>query len=104
MKIDNTLNPLLNRDAKAAADARQNQRPAAAPPEAPKAEEAARGDVVELSDRSRLIARSQELAAGAPEIREEKVNELRSRLAAGTYNVSGRTVAESMLKKSITEV
>ncbi len=104
MKIDNSLNPLLNNDAKAAADARANQRPAAAPPEAPKAEETARGDVVELSERSRLIARSRELAAGAPEVREEKVNDIRSRLAAGAYNVSGRAVAESMLKKSITEV
>ncbi|MDR2947487.1 MAG: flagellar biosynthesis anti-sigma factor FlgM [Candidatus Adiutrix sp.] len=101
MKID-TLNPFINKDAQAAGG---REKPAVAPNAAPVAEEPGRpADVVQLSSRSKMIARSQELAAQAPEIREGRVNELRERIQAGTYNVSGRVVAESMLKKSITEV
>lgn len=101
MKID-ALN-ILNKEAKAANDARAKETLPAANPEATRAEEN-KGDVVQLSDRSRLIARSQELAAGAPGVREDKVNDIRARLAAGTYSVSGQTVAEAMIRKSITEV
>jgi len=101
MKID-ALNPFVNKDTQAA-DSRR-EKPAAPVAEGTKAEESSQGDVVQLSSRSRMIARSQELAAQAPEIREDRVNELRNRINAGTYNISGKAVAESMLKKSITEV
>lgn len=104
MKIENTLNPLLNNDAKAAAEARGKEKTTGLPSGEAKAEETGRADVVELSERSRLVARARELAAGAPEVRQDKIDDVRSRLAAGTYNISGRTVAEAMLKKSITEV
>ncbi|MDL2226259.1 flagellar biosynthesis anti-sigma factor FlgM [Deltaproteobacteria bacterium OttesenSCG-928-M10] len=101
MKID-ALN-ILNKEAKAASDARNKEKPSAASLDAARTEEN-KGDVVQLSDRSRLIARSQELAAGAPDVREDRVSDIKARLAAGTYNVSGQTVAEAMIRKSITEV
>ncbi len=104
MKIENALNPLLNKDAKGANDARGKEKAAGLPPGEVKAGETERSDVVELSERSKLVARAQELAHGAPEVRQDKIDDIRFRLAAGTYNVSGRTVAEAMLKKSITEV
>lgn len=62
------------------------------------------GDVVELSNHSRMVARSMELANGAPDIRQDKVADLKSRISAGTYSVSGQTVAEAMLKTSILEI
>jgi len=101
MKID-SLNPFVNKDTQAA-DSRR-EKPAAEAHPASKAEESGAGDVVQLSSRSRLIARAQELASQAPEVREDRVNDLRNRINAGTYNVSGQVVADSMLKKSITEV
>jgi flagellar biosynthesis anti-sigma factor FlgM len=101
MKID-SQNPFINKELQTA-EAKKREKAEA---EAKSAEnkETAKGDVVRLSDRSRLVARAGELAAGAPDVREDKVNDLRERINAGTYNVSGRTVAESMLRKSITEV
>ncbi len=104
MKIDSLNTPFINKEAQTEGAGRKREQPAGAPPESPRAEETAKGDVVQLSDRSRLIARAQELASGAPEVREAKVNELRSRIESGTYTVSGQVVAESMLRKSITEV
>jgi flagellar biosynthesis anti-sigma factor FlgM len=102
MKIDSLNRPFVtetNVNESRAKDNPEGQANAAVRPE-----ENVKGDVVQLSDRSRLIARAQELAGAAPEVREAKVNDLRERIQAGTYNVTGRTVAESMLKKSITEV
>lgn len=101
MKID-SLKPFVNKDAQAA-DSRR-EKPAADASGEPRAGETGRGDVVRLSDRARLIASAQELAGQAPEVREDRVNDLRERINAGTYSVSGKVVAESMLKKSITEV
>lgn len=102
MKIDSLNRPLVT-DANVN-ESRVQDKPEGRSSEAVRPEESVKGDVVQLSDRSRLIARAQELAAGAPEVREAKINDLRQRIQAGTYNVSGQTVADSMLRKSITEV
>ena len=104
MKIDSFKSPFVNTDTKSTSEARNKDKAGARLPDAAPAEETAKGDTVQLSDRSRLVARAQELASGAPEVREDKVNDLRDRISAGTYNVSGQTVASSMLRKSITEV
>lgn len=101
MKIDATK-PYLSPDAQAAAESRQAREKANAGQV--KTEDSPKGDVVRLSDRSRMTARAGELAAGAPDVRQERVNELKERINAGTYDVSGRTVAEAIIKKSITEV
>jgi flagellar biosynthesis anti-sigma factor FlgM len=61
-------------------------------------------DTVKISDRSRLISKATELAALAPDIRSEKVADLTARIAAGTYNVSSRDVADSIIKKSISGI
>lgn len=103
MKIGLNTPSYIGNDTKALTDARQQPAGQAGADTAKKAE-APKGDVVQLSGRSRLIARATELATNAPEVREEKVADIKSRLAAGTYNVSGRVVAESLLRHSITEV
>jgi negative regulator of flagellin synthesis FlgM len=100
MKIDVLNAPLLNN--KETREAGEKTRAASAAPEtAPKE---ASGDVVQLSDRSRLIARARELAGNAPEARVDKVNDLKARIDAGAYDVSGRVVAEAMLKKGLTTI
>ena len=59
-------------------------------------------DKVNLSNRSRLIAKARELASSAPDVRAEKVADLTARIAAGSYKVSSETVAASIIKKSFT--
>ncbi|MDR2302690.1 MAG: flagellar biosynthesis anti-sigma factor FlgM [Deltaproteobacteria bacterium] len=58
------------------------------------------GDKVNLSDRSKLIAKARELAAQAPDVRSEKVADLTAKIAAGTYKVSSEQVANSIIRKS----
>jgi flagellar biosynthesis anti-sigma factor FlgM len=62
------------------------------------------GDKVNISDRSKLIAKAQELATLAPDVRSEKVADLTARIAAGTYKVSAETVADSMIRKGINSI
>ena len=96
MKIDNSLGLL---------GSIRKEQPAvkpAAPETENRPEEA--GDVVKLSEHARLAARATELAQTAPEVRQDKVAEIRASLGAGTYNVSARMVAEALIHKSITEV
>jgi negative regulator of flagellin synthesis FlgM len=66
--------------------------------------DAATGDKVVISDRSRLIAKATELSLLAPDIRSEKVADLTARIAAGTYKVSSEDVASSIIKKGFSEI
>ncbi len=100
MKI-NMNAPYINKETNKAGD--QREKAAQTAPDAAKTEES-KNDVVRLSDRSRLIAKATELAANAPDIRADKVNDLKARIGAGTYSVSGQMVADSLIRKSITEV
>ncbi|MDR1677494.1 MAG: flagellar biosynthesis anti-sigma factor FlgM [Deltaproteobacteria bacterium] len=69
-------------------------------PEATEATQTAVGDKVNLSDRSKLIAKASELVSLAPDVRSEKVADLTARIAAGTYKVSSSQVADSIIRKS----
>jgi negative regulator of flagellin synthesis FlgM len=60
-------------------------------------------DRVNISTNSRLYQRAMELATMAPDIRSEKVADLTARIAAGTYKVSSETVADAIIRKSISE-
>ncbi|MDR1657698.1 MAG: flagellar biosynthesis anti-sigma factor FlgM [Deltaproteobacteria bacterium] len=67
---------------------------------APEVTAGAAGDRVNISERSRLIAKARELATLAPDIRSEKVAELTAKIANNTYKVSSEQVADSIIKKS----
>lgn len=60
-------------------------------------------DKVQLSGRSREIARAQELVNTAPDIREEKVAELKARIDSGTYDVNAKKVAAAFIKSTVDE-
>ena len=60
-------------------------------------------DKVQLSDRSREIARVQEMVRTSPEVRSEKVAEIRARIQAGTYDVSAHKVADALLQTIVDE-
>ena len=61
------------------------------------------GDKVQLSDRSREIARAREAVESAPEVRSEKVARIKSALQTGTYNVKAEKVAEAVIRGMIDE-
>ena len=55
------------------------------------------GDTVELSGNAERVARMSEALQQIPDIRVERVQELKKQVAAGEYDVSARAVAEKML-------
>lgn len=54
-------------------------------------------DKVELSADAELISAAQQVIAGTPEIREDKVEALRKQIADGSYSVPAQEVADKML-------
>ena len=105
MKIDNTVTQLLKNDSRTTAELGSRAQTAAAENLTRKPDQKSySGDVVQLSSNSRLASRSLELAKGAPDVRQDKIDDIKTRLSSGTYSVSGQAVAESMIRKSITEV
>ena len=55
-----------------------------------------RTDMVTLSSRAKDFAIAKKALAGEPDIREDKVRDLKEQIEAGTYNVTGRDVAEKL--------
>jgi len=60
-------------------------------------------DKVRISDRSREIAHAQEVVRSTPEVRSDKVAELKAKIASGAYQVDASQVAEAILKGSLTD-
>ncbi|MDR2612895.1 MAG: flagellar biosynthesis anti-sigma factor FlgM [Deltaproteobacteria bacterium] len=104
MKIDTTNNPFLIKKNDTASKSGPVSRGTLAISGESGEAKAASGDTVNISDRSRLIAKATELAQLAPDIRSEKVADITARIAAGTYNVSSRDVADSIIKKSFSGI
>jgi len=55
-------------------------------------------DRVEISDAALRISRLLESASALPEIREEKIAEIRKALESGTYRVDSRALARAILE------
>ena len=51
----------------------------------------------ELSDTARLYNTAKAAVSEASDVRLDKVNDIKARIAAGTYNISSEAVAEKML-------
>lgn len=62
------------------------------------------GDRVELSVNLREVGKLTETVASMPSTNSEKIESIKSRIADGTYNVSGLDVAEKMLRSMGIEV
>lgn len=61
-------------------------------------------DNVQLSERSQEIIRVQEAVEAAPEIRQDKVEAIKARLADGSYEENSEKVADRILKSSLQEI
>jgi negative regulator of flagellin synthesis FlgM len=68
--------------------------PAAAPAE----------ETVALSTRSRDLLQIKTAVAQLPEVREEKVEELKAQIEKGTYDVNGDQIAKKMFGESLTDI
>ena len=63
--------------------------------------EVAASDKVELSSQARDIQRAREVAQGAPEVREDKVEAARRAVQSGSLNLKGQDLAEKLLQDTL---
>src|SRR5947208_2146913 len=61
------------------------------------AQSASSTDRLEISDRSRELARALEQATDAPDVRADRIADLKERIANGTYSVSAEELADHLL-------
>jgi flagellar biosynthesis anti-sigma factor FlgM len=54
-------------------------------------------DTLEISDRSRELARARQAVEDAPDVRADKVAEIKQRIEDGTYSVSPELLARKLL-------
>jgi flagellar biosynthesis anti-sigma factor FlgM len=97
VKIENrgdstNINPCLNRVQDAAE--RPESKQSAPAHDAP-------ADRVELSQAAKALQQTRTLLAASPEIRPEKVAELKGMIQRGVYNVKGREVAAKMIGQGL---
>lgn len=61
----------------------------------------AKSDGVELSKEAQQVLALREKLSQVPEVRQERVEELRKQIAAGTYRPDAKEVANRMLKSGV---
>jgi flagellar biosynthesis anti-sigma factor FlgM len=79
-----------------AAPARRVSRGAGAPPAAP----AAAPDSVSISSEARALAATRQALEAAADVREDRVADLKQRIARGDYDVPADTLARALLDKN----
>ncbi len=84
-------NAEATRTAAASAAARQT-------PKAPQQPQPSRTDSVTLSANARSLAAAREAVQSAPDVRTEKVADIKQRITDGTYTVNSSVLARQMLK------
>lgn len=62
------------------------------------AEEAEKSARTEISGRAREMAKAKDVATTAPDVREEKIQELRRRMAEGKYKVDPNALADKIVE------
>ena len=55
----------------------------------------------EISSRGRELAQAKQVASGAPDVREQKIAELKRRIAEGSYNVSPEAVSNRLVDEHL---
>ncbi len=93
MKISNRQ--VRNLLAKYASEVEQDKRPEGS--DAPGRERP--GDSLELSEKARQLRRITEVVEQMPEVRREKVAEIKRKIRNGNYEVSSEEVAEKMIEE-----
>ena len=60
-----------------------------------------RSDRVEFSQTARDVKDAREQLESIPDVREEKVNEIRGQIEDGTYKIDGKKIAHNMIRESL---
>lgn len=60
-----------------------------------------KGDTVSLSREAREVAAITQKLEKTPDVRSEKVSEIKEQIESGTYNVDGQKAAAGLLKESL---
>jgi len=99
MKVDHNANPAIQRgETPTAGRTERTSRIADQDATvAPASAEGASESSADISPRAHEFARAKELAAGAPDVREAKIAELKRRIASKEYNVKPESVADRMV-------
>jgi negative regulator of flagellin synthesis FlgM len=61
------------------------------------------GDTINISNEAYATAKRLEQLKTMPDVREEKVSTLKSEINSGTYNVTGKDVAEKIVNSAIND-
>ena len=69
----------------------------------PKAQQDGRQDRVQISDRAKEMQRIKTLADQPDAAREAKIERISRSVDAGTYTVSGRQVADALIRQTLTD-
>ncbi len=69
----------------------------------PAASSSPRQDQVDISEHAKEIQRIKELVAAPDEARTAQIERLRQAVDTGTYDVSGRTVADALIRHVLTD-
>ena len=59
------------------------------------------GATADISAKGREYAHAKSVASGGPDVREEKIAELKRRIASGKYNVDADAVADKMVNEHL---
>ena len=81
-------------------DARKKVKATAQPP-VPAADNSR--DKVELSDEAKLIQSVNKILKSLPEIREEKIAQIRQQIESGSYQIDTKKIAVNMLKAALAD-
>lgn len=65
------------------------------------AESEPKGDRVSLSDEGRMRTEAYKEAMKAPEVRQDKVDAIKARIASGEYEIDSTKIAEGILKEEL---
>lgn len=61
----------------------------------------AKGDRVQFSDEGKLRTEAFQTASNTPDVRRDKVEEIKARIAAGEYQVDSRKIAENLVRDEL---
>lgn len=81
----------------------QGVRPKSGPAAASRVESTRRTDAAQFSMTSQEVTKALGVIAKQPAIRADRVEELKAQIAAGTYQVSGREIARSILSRNLAD-
>jgi negative regulator of flagellin synthesis FlgM len=62
------------------------------------------GEKIELSSDVKDFSQIKKVLADMPEVREDKVQQLKKQIDEGTYNVSGEKIAEKMVSEALLDI